>query len=653
MTRFAPMSLLLFFCTSLWANASIKVVTDSAARDFPWKTRYVSEGPLPLREKAALHGKTGILFSSDDTVYSRYETFAPFLDEFFLRYYFKVSQWPAARDRADTVYLLNILLMNFSEPIQAQKPRYFLRWHLFSVHDTVFLQTYFRPSADDRSIRTCVSPAAMNTRSCFEAGFRFFPDDTLKIFVRLDGAPVCTLSGYFGYSKDFIGLGTGRWARRLAKGIEVFVDEITISNKELPPMPPAPVRLRADPKTDAVILSCDAFKTAYLHEKHRATRWVVWEHAYPAYPVFDAVETDPLFLYRRQVPFPLDSGLYHWKCAFANQHDEWSDYTSGPSIVVPGQRPLTIKIKSAHFTLPGKETPLMEIIAGTWYDFHVLIETGLAWDSIGYALVRLNRPAYSFGHAANFGGVFKRASSYIYNFSMNEPSKNIYRIFEKSKENSTIGRCLEKGMTGIYLDADSSKVLMDSVAKHLRFPARVLPEAESGEWMLSATMRDSRERLSNLFRSPLTVKKRGPSFGKAVFAVLAAVLVFAAGLVLLLKRRSRLLSTAPADRKLFRQVEDYIRLHLNEELNLKRIKDELGISLRRLHGLLEAHGRANLPSLVNHLRIQKAGELLKEPNRTISEIGFLVGFKDPVYFTKVFKEITGHTPSEFREKTLK
>jgi AraC-like DNA-binding protein len=594
-----------------------------------------------------------MLFSSDDTVHSRYETFVPFMDEFFLRYYFKVSQWPAAQGRPDTVFLQNILLLNFSEPIQAQKPRYFLRWHLFSVHDTVFLQTFFRPSADDRSIRTCVSPAVMNTRSCFEAGFRFSPDDTLKIFIRLDGAQLCTLSGYFGYSKDYLGLGTGRWSRALPPGMEVFLDEITVSDKALPPMPPAPARLRADPGTDAVILSCDSFKTAYLHEKHRATRWVVWEHAYPDYPVFDAKETDPPFLYRRQLPIPLDSGLYHWKCAFANQYEEWSDYTPGPSIVVPVQRPLTIKIKSAHFTLPGKETPIAEIIAGKWYDFHVLIETGLAWDSVGYALVRLNRPEYSFGHAANFGGVFRRASSYIYNFSLNEPTKNIYRIFEKSKENSTIGKCLEKGMTGIYLDADSSKVLMDSVAGHIRFPARVLPEAKSGQWMLSATMRDSRERLSNLFRSPLTVNKGGFSLAGAVLAAAAIVLLFASGLIFFFKRRSRALAASPADKKLFRQVEDYIRLHISEDLSLKRIKNELGFSLRRLHGLLETHGRANLPSLVNHLRIEKAGELLKEPNRTISEIGFLVGFKDPVYFTKVFKEITGQTPSEFREKTLK
>ena len=50
------------------------------------------------------------------------------------------------------------------------------------------------------------------------------------------------------------------------------------------------------------------------------------------------------------------------------------------------------------------------------------------------------------------------------------------------------------------------------------------------------------------------------------------------------------------------------------------------------------------------LRIEKAKELLRqEPDdRKIYEIAALAGFKDPLYFSKVFSKWTGMSPEMFR-----
>jgi AraC-like DNA-binding protein len=51
---------------------------------------------------------------------------------------------------------------------------------------------------------------------------------------------------------------------------------------------------------------------------------------------------------------------------------------------------------------------------------------------------------------------------------------------------------------------------------------------------------------------------------------------------------------------------------------------------------------------IEKLQITKAKELLLETESTISEIAYKCGFIDGNYFSKRFKQITGVSPSEFR-----
>ena len=42
--------------------------------------------------------------------------------------------------------------------------------------------------------------------------------------------------------------------------------------------------------------------------------------------------------------------------------------------------------------------------------------------------------------------------------------------------------------------------------------------------------------------------------------------------------------------------------------------------------------------LIKQLRLQKAQSLLKDSNLSIANISYECGFKDPIYFTRVFKK---------------
>jgi AraC-like DNA-binding protein len=53
------------------------------------------------------------------------------------------------------------------------------------------------------------------------------------------------------------------------------------------------------------------------------------------------------------------------------------------------------------------------------------------------------------------------------------------------------------------------------------------------------------------------------------------------------------------------------------------------------------------------LRIEKAKTLLLDRNRRISEIAYDVGFQSLTHFNRVFKAITGQSPSDYRKKSAR
>ncbi len=51
---------------------------------------------------------------------------------------------------------------------------------------------------------------------------------------------------------------------------------------------------------------------------------------------------------------------------------------------------------------------------------------------------------------------------------------------------------------------------------------------------------------------------------------------------------------------------------------------------------------------ITSIRINKAKELLQVSNYSIQEIAGIVGYQDPLYFSRIFKKQTGHAPSKFQ-----
>ena len=94
----------------------------------------------------------------------------------------------------------------------------------------------------------------------------------------------------------------------------------------------------------------------------------------------------------------------------------------------------------------------------------------------------------------------------------------------------------------------------------------------------------------------------------------------------------------------------YLDQHYMEKLSLASISQALHIGRTKLCALAkELSGGQTLSYLIAQRRISAAKRLLLQSSLPISSIAEEVGISDYNYFTKVFRSVTGMTPSRFRK----
>lgn len=103
--------------------------------------------------------------------------------------------------------------------------------------------------------------------------------------------------------------------------------------------------------------------------------------------------------------------------------------------------------------------------------------------------------------------------------------------------------------------------------------------------------------------------------------------------------------TLPNDTRLC-PVLDYMREHAQEDLRIEQVAHAFGFSVRNLSRLLNKSG-IRFSSYLNMQRVTRAIEMFADDNNTIQQIAFATGFATPGNFNRVFKHVTGTTPSEF------
>ena len=97
------------------------------------------------------------------------------------------------------------------------------------------------------------------------------------------------------------------------------------------------------------------------------------------------------------------------------------------------------------------------------------------------------------------------------------------------------------------------------------------------------------------------------------------------------------------------RAKDYIKTNQGEDLSLGQVAKAVNTSTFYFCKMFKKATGLNFTEYLSRVRVEKAKNLLLNPNLRVSEIAFEVGFQSLTHFNRVFKKIAGESPSEFRE----
>ncbi|WP_078381876.1 response regulator [Sutcliffiella halmapala] len=100
------------------------------------------------------------------------------------------------------------------------------------------------------------------------------------------------------------------------------------------------------------------------------------------------------------------------------------------------------------------------------------------------------------------------------------------------------------------------------------------------------------------------------------------------------------------------QLKRYIIEHSHEDITLDGLAKKVGLSPIYISKMFKEKQGVNYIDFLTECRIEKAKKLMANPEKSIKEITFEVGYHDPNYFSKVFKKMTNVSPKEYRKTLL-
>ena len=108
--------------------------------------------------------------------------------------------------------------------------------------------------------------------------------------------------------------------------------------------------------------------------------------------------------------------------------------------------------------------------------------------------------------------------------------------------------------------------------------------------------------------------------------------------------RDRKLST----QELYDYAVQYIEENYAQPLSMQSVCDEIGISQTYLSRLFRKYSETTFNAFLTRCRMEAAMNLLRDkPDLLLRDVAACVGYDDSSYFTKVFHQYTGKTPSQF------
>ena len=100
-------------------------------------------------------------------------------------------------------------------------------------------------------------------------------------------------------------------------------------------------------------------------------------------------------------------------------------------------------------------------------------------------------------------------------------------------------------------------------------------------------------------------------------------------------------------------IKNWIRSNYNQSITVAKIAELFHYNPDYLSNMFKKTAHISLKKYINEIRINEAKNILVSTSYSLKEIAFQCAFNDEKYFLKVFKQIEGVTPTEYKKAFFK
>ena len=97
----------------------------------------------------------------------------------------------------------------------------------------------------------------------------------------------------------------------------------------------------------------------------------------------------------------------------------------------------------------------------------------------------------------------------------------------------------------------------------------------------------------------------------------------------------------------------FLYIHLEDHLTLEDMSKELNLSISYMSNCFKENMNMSIIKYYKKIKIDRAKTLLKNTDKSILEIATNLSFCDQCNFSKIFKQLEGLSPIEYRNKCIK
>ena len=100
---------------------------------------------------------------------------------------------------------------------------------------------------------------------------------------------------------------------------------------------------------------------------------------------------------------------------------------------------------------------------------------------------------------------------------------------------------------------------------------------------------------------------------------------------------------------MIKRAKDYINQRKSDNLTLGEVAKSVNVSVFYFCKMFKKSTGLHFTDYLSRARVERAKNLLLNPNLRVSEIAFEVGFQSLTHFNRVFRRIEGQAPTNYRK----